>query len=245
MTAQTSSPPPSPVPRASGRTANSNAPTESYWAGRTNRSELESVAATLRRDTWSSWPPPASTRCRQHLLLLRPDARHRRAARRAAGARGGHRRRPGPLLRRRPRQRRRRAAGDDQVVRHQLPLPGSRDRPVHRVLAQPRQGARRTGRSSRTGHSGPAGDHRTGHLPAAQQGRRRRGRPDRAARRAGAALRRLLELLSRRGAEWVQFDEPALVTDISANAAALAEGIYDALGALANASGDLRRHLLR
>src|ERR1700727_1472480 len=27
--------------------------TEGYWAGRTSRSELESVAATLRRDTWS------------------------------------------------------------------------------------------------------------------------------------------------------------------------------------------------
>ena len=26
--------------------------TEGYWAGRTNRSELENVAATLRRDTW-------------------------------------------------------------------------------------------------------------------------------------------------------------------------------------------------
>ena len=27
--------------------------TEGYWAGRTGRSELESVAATLRRDMWS------------------------------------------------------------------------------------------------------------------------------------------------------------------------------------------------
>lgn len=28
--------------------------TEGYWAGRTSRSELEAVAATLRRDTWSA-----------------------------------------------------------------------------------------------------------------------------------------------------------------------------------------------
>src|ERR1700753_1164036 len=28
--------------------------TEGYWAGRTSRSELESVAATLRRDTWAA-----------------------------------------------------------------------------------------------------------------------------------------------------------------------------------------------
>src|ERR1700741_1093559 len=27
--------------------------TEGYWAGRTNRSDLETVAATLRCDTWS------------------------------------------------------------------------------------------------------------------------------------------------------------------------------------------------
>src|SRR5581483_7990465 len=27
--------------------------TEGYWAGRTSRSDLESVAAALRRDTWS------------------------------------------------------------------------------------------------------------------------------------------------------------------------------------------------
>ena len=35
------------------------------------------------------------------------------------------------LLRARPRHCRAAAAGDDQVVRHQLPLPGSRDRPGH------------------------------------------------------------------------------------------------------------------
>ncbi|MEQ0646422.1 5-methyltetrahydropteroyltriglutamate--homocysteine S-methyltransferase, partial [Mycobacterium tuberculosis] len=28
--------------------------TEGYWAGRTSRSELEAVAATLRRHTWSA-----------------------------------------------------------------------------------------------------------------------------------------------------------------------------------------------
>ena len=28
--------------------------TEGYWAGRTSRSELESVAATLRHDMWAS-----------------------------------------------------------------------------------------------------------------------------------------------------------------------------------------------
>ena len=40
----------------------------------------------------------------------------------------------------------------------------------------------------------------------------------------------LLSLLSDNGAQWVQLDEPALVTDISADAPALAEAVYNALG---------------
>ncbi|MGB7112374.1 MAG: 5-methyltetrahydropteroyltriglutamate--homocysteine S-methyltransferase, partial [Mycobacterium sp.] len=59
---------------------------------------------------------------------------------------------------------------------------------------------------------------------------------------AGAPIERLDELiplyaellrkLAEGGAEWVQIDEPALVTDISANAPALAERVYIALGSL-------------
>ena len=44
----------------------------------------------------------------------------------------------------------------------------------------------------------------------------------------------LLSLLADNGAQWVQLDEPALVTDISADAPALAEAVYNALGALKN-----------
>lgn len=40
----------------------------------------------------------------------------------------------------------------------------------------------------------------------------------------------LLSLLADNGARWVQFDEPALVTDISPDAPALAEAAYNALG---------------
>jgi 5-methyltetrahydropteroyltriglutamate--homocysteine methyltransferase len=36
------------------------------------------------------------------------------------------------------------------------------------------------------------------------------------------------------GAQWVQFDEPALVTDISPDAPALAEAVYSALGSVSN-----------
>jgi 5-methyltetrahydropteroyltriglutamate--homocysteine methyltransferase len=44
----------------------------------------------------------------------------------------------------------------------------------------------------------------------------------------------LLSLLADNGAQWVQFDEPALVTDISPDAPALAEAVYTALCAAAN-----------
>jgi 5-methyltetrahydropteroyltriglutamate--homocysteine methyltransferase len=44
----------------------------------------------------------------------------------------------------------------------------------------------------------------------------------------------LLSLLAENGAQWVQFDEPALVTDISPDAPALAEAVYTALGSVSN-----------
>nr|WP_208619772.1 5-methyltetrahydropteroyltriglutamate--homocysteine S-methyltransferase [Mycobacterium scrofulaceum] len=47
----------------------------------------------------------------------------------------------------------------------------------------------------------------------------------------------LLTLLAGNGAQWVQFDEPALVTDISPDAPALAEATYNALGKVSNRPG--------
>jgi 5-methyltetrahydropteroyltriglutamate--homocysteine methyltransferase len=44
----------------------------------------------------------------------------------------------------------------------------------------------------------------------------------------------LLSLLGDNGAQWVQLDEPALVTDISPDAPALAEAVYNALGKVTN-----------
>ncbi|HEY3996144.1 MAG TPA: 5-methyltetrahydropteroyltriglutamate--homocysteine S-methyltransferase, partial [Mycobacterium sp.] len=44
----------------------------------------------------------------------------------------------------------------------------------------------------------------------------------------------LLSLLADNGAQWVQFDEPALVTDISADAPALAEAVYNKFGSASN-----------
>jgi 5-methyltetrahydropteroyltriglutamate--homocysteine methyltransferase len=47
----------------------------------------------------------------------------------------------------------------------------------------------------------------------------------------------LLQLLADRGVEWVQIDEPVLVTDILENAAELAERTYEFLGGLARRPG--------
>jgi 5-methyltetrahydropteroyltriglutamate--homocysteine methyltransferase len=44
----------------------------------------------------------------------------------------------------------------------------------------------------------------------------------------------LLSLLADNGAQWVQLDEPALVTDVSPDAPALAEAVYNALGTVSN-----------
>ncbi|HSS23773.1 MAG TPA: 5-methyltetrahydropteroyltriglutamate--homocysteine S-methyltransferase [Mycobacterium sp.] len=44
----------------------------------------------------------------------------------------------------------------------------------------------------------------------------------------------LLSLLADNGAQWVQLDEAALVTDISPDAPALAEAVYNALGSVSN-----------
>lgn len=44
----------------------------------------------------------------------------------------------------------------------------------------------------------------------------------------------LLSLLADNGAQWVQLDEPALVTDMCADAPALAEAVYNKLGSAAN-----------
>ncbi|HET7075230.1 MAG TPA: 5-methyltetrahydropteroyltriglutamate--homocysteine S-methyltransferase [Mycobacterium sp.] len=44
----------------------------------------------------------------------------------------------------------------------------------------------------------------------------------------------LLSLLADNGAKWVQLDEPVLVTDISPDAPALAEAVYNKLGAVSN-----------
>ncbi len=81
----------------------------------------------------------------RRLLALRPrTGRHGRRRRDPAAPPRRRRRRPaGRLLRHGTRHPGRRATGDDQVVRHQLPLPGTRVGAGHRLRRQLRQGGLR------------------------------------------------------------------------------------------------------
>ena len=190
--------------------------------GRTARATPGRAGATPAWTRCRSTRSPTTTRCSTPRCML--GALPARVA--------GYRRRPGPLLRRGPRQQRRRAAGDDQVVRHQLPLPRPRDRPGHRVLAEPGQGARRARRGPRARRSDPPG----------RSSARSRSccwarpstaapAPARPARRAGRrSTPSCCRKLAAAGAEWVQLDEPALVTDIvRRRARAAPSAVYDAL----------------
>ena len=114
---------------------------EAYWAGTIDAAALDAAAKEIQLGTGQAPAGPGPDRSGRHprqLLLLRPGARHQRHGRRRAGPlrRLLRRRRPARprrLLRHGPRHPGRRAAGDDQVVRHQLPLPGAGTRPRHRL----------------------------------------------------------------------------------------------------------------
>ena len=110
--------------------------TEGYWAGRTSRAELESVAATLRRDMWSGLAAagldsvPVNTFSYYDQMLDTAVMLGALPARATEVADELDR-----YFAARARQRKHRAARDDEVVRHQLPLPGSRDRARDPVCA--------------------------------------------------------------------------------------------------------------
>ncbi len=104
--------------------------TERYWAGKTERKH---AAGNCCGASHRALAGPARRRHRpgrgQRLLVLRSDARHERVARRHSGAiweRTGRSRYLLPHGARRTQNRWRCRARHDQVVRHQLPLSGSR-----------------------------------------------------------------------------------------------------------------------
>jgi 5-methyltetrahydropteroyltriglutamate--homocysteine methyltransferase len=208
--------------------------TEGYWAGRTSRIELESVAATLRRDTWSdlvaagldSVPVNTFSYYDQMLdtaVLLgalpeRVQAIGDKLDRYFAAARGTDEIAPLEMTKWFD-------TNYHYIVPEIGPGTGFTLNP-DKVLAELKEAVAQ-GVPARPVIIGPITFLL---LSKAVDG-------------AGAPIERLNELiplysellglLADNGAAWVQLDEPALVTDISADAPALAERVYAALGSVA------------
>jgi 5-methyltetrahydropteroyltriglutamate--homocysteine methyltransferase len=207
--------------------------TEGYWAHRTSRSELESVAATLRRDTWaqlvaagldsvpvntfSYYDQMLDTAVLLGALPARVQAVSDELDRYFAAARGTEDIAPLEMTK-----------WFDTNYHYIVPEIGPKTSfSLHpdKVLAELEE-ARDQGVPARPVIIGPLTFLL---LSKAVDG-------------GGAPIERLdelvplyIELLGKlvdNGAEWVQLDEPVLVTDIYADAAALAEKVYNELGSV-------------
>jgi 5-methyltetrahydropteroyltriglutamate--homocysteine methyltransferase len=207
--------------------------TEGYWAGRTSRSELENVAAALRRDTWAqlvasgldSVPVNTFSYYDQMLdtavLLGALPARVRDVSddldRYFAAARGTADIAPLEMTK-----------WFDTNYHYIVPEIGPDTTfSLHpeKVLAELKE-AREQNVPARPVIIGPL----TFLLLSKAV-----GGPGAPVKRLGELVPlycELLSLLADNGAEWVQLDEPVLVTDINADAAALAEQVYNTLGAV-------------
>ena len=199
---------------------------EAHWAGTTDEATLEQTAAELRRATRerlaelglgrddSSIPESFSYYDQVLDAALTVGALPERFAhlRDADGVD-----RPRRVLHRRARRGRARAPRDDEVVRHELPLPRARDRPRDglRPLERPLRAPGRRGEGRRLHR--PPGHRRPGDAPRPREGDGCRAR--RASTRSAASTTccrctpSCWPALRAAGAEWVQLDEPALVSE--------------------------------
>jgi 5-methyltetrahydropteroyltriglutamate--homocysteine methyltransferase len=207
--------------------------TEGYWAGRTSRSELEKVAATLRRDTWSqlvsagldSVPVNTFSYYDQMLdttvllgaLPTRVHAVADELDRYFAAARGTGDIAPLEMTK-----------WFDTNYHYIVPEIGPKTSfSLHpdKVLAELKE-AQGQGIPARPVIVGPLTFLL---LSKAVDGG---GAPIERLDEVVPLYAELLGLLADSGADWVQLDEPVLVTDISADAPALAEKVYNTLGSL-------------
>jgi 5-methyltetrahydropteroyltriglutamate--homocysteine methyltransferase len=212
--------------------------TEGYWAGRTSRSELESVAATLRRDMWSGLAAagldsvPVNTFSYYDQMLDTAVMLGALPARLAqvsddldryfAAARGTDDIAPLEMTK-----------WFDTNYHYLVPEiePGTKfSLNPDKVLSELKE-ALGQGIPARPVVIGPVtflllskgvGDVHGGSAPIGRL------------RDLVGIYSELLAVLADNGAQWVQLDEPALVTDICPDAPALAEAVYNALGALSN-----------
>lgn len=209
--------------------------TEGYWAGRTSRADLENIAATLRRDTWKSLADagldsvPVNTFSYYDQVLdtaVLLGALPARAAqvpddldRYFAAARGNKDVAPLEMTK-----------WFDTNYHYIVPEiePATKfSLNPDKVLSELNE-ALEQGIPARPVIIGPV----TFLLlsKAVNSG----GAPIERLQELVPIYSELLSLLADNGARWVQIDEPALVTDISPDAPALAEAVYNALGKVSN-----------
>ncbi|MDT5135987.1 MAG: 5-methyltetrahydropteroyltriglutamate--homocysteine methyltransferase, partial [Mycobacterium sp.] len=209
--------------------------TEGYWAGRTSRSDLESVAATLRRDTWSDlaaagldsvpintfsyYDQMLDTSVLLGALPSRVSGISDELDRYFAAARGNDDVSPLEMTK-----------WFDTNYHYLVPEIGPSTKfTLHpdKVLSELKE-AQEQGIPARPVIIGPVTFLL---LSKAVDGA---APPVERLQELVPIYSELLSLLADSGTQWVQFDEPALVTDISPDAPALAEAVYNALGAVAN-----------
>ena len=209
--------------------------TEGYWAGRTSRSELESVAATLRRDTWASLAAagldsvPVNTFSYYDQMLdtaVMLDALPARATqvpgdldRYFAAARGNSDVAPLEMTKWFD-------TNYHYIVPEIAPTTKFALNP-DKVLSELKE-ALGQGIPARPVVIGPVT------FLLLSKGVDGAGAPVERLEELVPVYSELLSLLADNGAHWVQLDEPALVTDVSPDAPALAEAVYNKLGAVSN-----------
>lgn len=209
--------------------------TEGYWAGRTSRSELESVAATLRRDTWASLAAagldsvPVNTFSYYDQMLdtaVMLDALPQRATqvpddldRYFAAARGNADVAPLEMTKWFD-------TNYHYIVPEIAPTTKFALNP-DKVLSELKE-ALGQGIPARPVVIGPVT------FLLLSKGVDGAGAPIERLEELVPIYSELLSLLADNGAQWVQLDEPALVTDVSPDAPALAEAVYNKLGAVGN-----------
>ncbi|MGV0162005.1 5-methyltetrahydropteroyltriglutamate--homocysteine S-methyltransferase [Mycobacterium colombiense] len=209
--------------------------TEGYWAGRTSRADLEKVAATLRRDTWKGLldagldSVPVNTFSYYDQVLdtaVMLGALPARAAQVAddldryfAAARGNKDVAPLEMTK-----------WFDTNYHYIVPEIGPSTKfslNPDKVLSELKE-ALEQGIPARPVIIGPVT------FLLLSKGVDGGGPPIERLQELVPIYSELLSLLADNGAQWVQIDEPVLVTDISPDAPALAEAVYNKLGSVSN-----------
>ncbi len=209
--------------------------TEGYWAGRTSRADLEKVAATLRRDTWKGLldagldSVPVNTFSYYDQVVdtaVMLGALPARAAQVAddldryfAAARGNKDVAPLEMTK-----------WFDTNYHYIVPEIGPSTKfslNPDKVLSELKE-ALEQGIPARPVIIGPVT------FLLLSKGVDGGGPPIERLQELVPIYSELLSLLADNGAQWVQIDEPVLVTDISPDAPALAEAVYNKLGSVSN-----------